>query len=186
MYLAHFAFFEYDLLQTRFISAGILTLFLPAILILWKEKNEWLFSKRDRLVKFVLYAIWIVFFGGLIFPHIPQHLGGSKPKISSVVASTSTLENLSIMGVTLADAGEGKQRVQTIPMCKIYQNRDSVIFGVVRDTGSEIISNRVLILNKVQVEAESVTPDDPQQYTQICRLIREVYGIKEGVVTETR
>ncbi len=202
-YLGHFSFFEFDLLQTRFISAGILIL-LPVILLasfLSLFTKIKLIEEVPFFMKVILFLVWFSFFNVVLFPFIPQSLGGARPYVVSVVPTHDTTADFPTMGVSLAPVPNGIKGIQTVNGCKIYENNNLLILGfiyepVVSTTTSgtyvKTQSNRVLTIYKEHIEAMSILPQDfplifnkaasssvtlMTMYTGVCDTVRRAYGI---------
>ncbi|MEK7641502.1 MAG: hypothetical protein AAB365_00745 [Patescibacteria group bacterium] len=164
LYLGHFGIFEYDLLQTRFLSAGTLILFPPILTIgIWK----WVrirFSKTNFLLKFSCLLIWIYIFSNFFFPFIPQWLGGAKPYLASIIADEEELEKLRVLGISFAEAPEKSRHIETARVCKIYENRDIFLLGFstpsLNEHGLQTKVNRVLSINRSNIKALSILPQN--------------------------
>ena len=124
IFLRQFGYFEYNLLQTRFISAGILfSIYLSFLLHLvdmirkrFTKKRKKPFLQWIKEKKFLVCSIIIVFlfvFSFEVFPITAQYFGGAKPIPASLVADIDTLKLLADFGVQLVENGEGKESRQT-------------------------------------------------------------------------
>ncbi len=161
-YLSRFSFFEYNLLQTRYISAGILFWFLVfiiyIILFLIKKSLIWCTFKIRKDFSFfqrISFACVIIIFYFLIFlPYIfqitPSYLGGARPIPITLIANPEQIKFLSNFNIPIAKNAAGKQSVQTLQLCNIYQNKDYIILGVV-DLKDIIYVKRVIILRQDQI-----------------------------------
>ena len=141
-FLNSYSFFEYNLLQTRYISAGLLFLFLFGFFVLvltghGKVKRTW---PCIITLFVVVYAVFI--FGA--FPRIPSYMGGAKPFVTAIVATPENLKYLGNLDIKLA-YNAGKAEVETMPLCNLYQNSDFIIVGVV-DEQSDKAKLRVLVI----------------------------------------
>ena len=127
-YLLSFGFFEFNIVQLRFISSGLLFLLPLAILSCLSFAVS-----GSRTVKFILTAVsilvWLFLFIIVIFPVVPQSFGGARPIPTTIIGTTEQIEYLLNFNITTADNGE-KLPVQTKPVCLIYQNQDySLVFN---------------------------------------------------------
>ncbi len=132
IYLSSFGFFEYNLIQIRYLSAG-LAFSLPAIFIV--GISRFLYRKNIRgNFRFVISGLSIlgVIGWGLIFynvfPWIPQYLGGGKPIPTMLIGNPDQIDFLSNFEIKIAENGGGKRSVQTLPVCLLYQNDKYVLF----------------------------------------------------------
>ncbi len=184
-YLSHFSFFEYDLLQTRFLSAGFLILFIPlTIFILIKRFKEFLI-RYNTLQLIFLFLIWVFVFSFFFFSYIPQYLGGAKPYVVSFITNSEISESFKLMGISLEE-GNNKS-VETLKSCKIYENKEIILAGFIfmPSVSTTTFSlpnvktrvNRVLIINKSEIESQSVLPSNNINYQISCEGIRYVYGV---------
>lgn len=189
-YLSHFGFFEFDLLQTRFISAGFLCLAIPGIPLflfgqLWNK-----FSKLNIVWQAVSIFAWAVLFGTFAMSYVPQYLGGSKPFLASVVMEPEMAKAFNLMGYSYPVTDNDS--IETIRGCKIYENRDQVLmgFGIVdkEKTSTTTIAtsgSRVLYIGKEKIQALSVLPQDQSvelygmfESTLVCDSMLKQYGVK--------
>ena len=168
-YLSDFQFFEDQLLQTRFISTGILVLLPPLVLLMiwWTLRDGSCDgTKKDvrRVSDAPSRAVWVLatlffvytwFFSGFIFPIVPQHYGGGKPFPASIIAEKNILDLLSDLTVELAPNGEGKPFRQTTSVCILYSNKDVLLIGVpkISRSGDTLLvsPNRIFTLKKDQI-----------------------------------
>ncbi|MGC9610613.1 MAG: hypothetical protein ABSE68_00055 [Minisyncoccia bacterium] len=145
IYLVRLGFYEFNLIQARYIHAGItfLTLVTPIIfLILWIVR---LLSKKFlSITKPGLYAVYcyfgIVFFllliplyTFLVFPRISQAWGGAQPRVLGIIASEPDIAYLANFGIKNA------YPLITGNLCIAYENQESVII---------LLEDRVLFLKK--------------------------------------
>jgi hypothetical protein len=124
MYLSKFSFFEYDLLQTRFISAGFTCLLVPIIAFLDLNLRD-LFLKQRFPLQLIAYFFWILIYS-FLFPSIPQALGGSQPFAVSLIGSEEQILFLNQLNLESAQGS----KVQTLPVCEIYSNNSTIIVGI--------------------------------------------------------
>ena len=126
-------FFEYNLIQIRFLSAGLL-LSLPIVLILAATyfPLKTIAAKRKTIesiigsITGILIGFWVPFLF-MFFPYIPQYLGGAKPIPVSFIGTPAQIKFLENFDVPSIENGE-KESVQTFPVCLIYQNDQYVLF----------------------------------------------------------
>lgn len=161
--LASYSFFEYSLLQTRYISAGLLFLFflIPIIFLLILIFKKWfikiiLIFKKNKLgfllwilaIYLIMYFLIILALGfsSYFFKKIPQNLGGGKPFVTAMMSTPETIEYLSNFNVE-SIRNSGNPEVETVPVCNLYQNEDLVIIGV-----KMIISKESTIVNGKSAE----------------------------------
>lgn len=169
LHLARFGYFEYDLLQTRFISAGILVSLSSLILFMLIVFIVKLFSHRaysffvdHQGIFLLLFTLAVIVSGVFVFPTIPQYLGGGRPYLGSIIVDESASNEYKEMGLMISD-------VESLRGCKIYENRNIFIFGFIKNEirydkeGDVLISpDRVLIINRDKIDAVSVLPQgDP-------------------------
>lgn len=80
-YLSHFGFFESNLLQTRFLSAGLLILSLPLAIFFFSEKIRNAFNSYKISRQIFLFIIWVLFFGQCFSPIYPNIGEGQSPML---------------------------------------------------------------------------------------------------------
>lgn len=117
IYLSTFSFFEYNLIQIRYLSAGIL-LWLPVFLLYFFIKNK---------KYFYFSAIVSMFLVILCFPLIPQYIGGARPIPIMILGSSDQISFLNNYNVRKTE-NAGQDSVQTGTVCLIYQNDNYVLF----------------------------------------------------------
>jgi len=160
-YLGSYGFFEINVLQTRFISAGLIFILPVTLLFLFVNKE----GKDFFTIKFTVWFI-LYFFGYslLLFQHIPQAYGGAKPFPVSILGSQEQIIYLNMFN--LASAKDST--TQTVPVCELYSDGEKMIIGVSTIDGLKITSQRVMILNKNEtkgfqpmapMEAENIRKD---------------------------
>lgn len=133
-YLSHFGFFEYNLIQTRFLSTGLF-LWLPCALILiisifLLEKIPIKYVTLRGIINFgggAFIGIWFSLFP-LLFPLVQQVFGGGKPVPASIIGTPEQIAFLANFDIPAADNATGKKSVQTLPVCVIYQNDQHILF----------------------------------------------------------
>ena len=142
VYLSHFGFFEYNLIQIRFLSAGLLW-WLPIILVILIEVSisRIINSTRKKLQELVgfffgvLVGLWFISLPLFLFPLIPQYFGGAEPIPTSIIGTPDQIGFLKNFDIPSAD-NAGKASVQTFPICLIYQNDQYVLFLTTTLTGT--------------------------------------------------
>src|SRR3989338_148320 len=177
-YLGRFGFFEYELIQTRFFSAGFMsvTILSLIVLVVWRllktvnyEKRLWkIFLNLPILyqisILIFILCTWTLYFSTSVFPLLPQHWGGARPQIVSIIASSSTIDYLRVMNILPVNAGAGKNPIESEKICLLYQNKEFLLLGHSNveinqeATLATTSPNRVLILKREQIEALSVIP----------------------------
>lgn len=155
-FLSRYGIFEYDFLQTRFLSAGLLWLLPFLVLLIISQiieiNNKWL------LIFCLTCVVWFIFFPKFIFPKFPPYLGGAKPIPVSIIGSEDQIKHLSNFNMTPLPTGDNKDSVQTMPVCNIYQNKDFIIVGVLEfRENKEFVPMRVLTLKLDQIGGFSTT-----------------------------
>jgi hypothetical protein len=127
-YLSGFGFFEYNLIQIRFLSAGLFVL-LPTVF--FTEFAIFLSGRtRNDITSYALFSfalIWIPL-SFLVFPLAPQFLGGAKPIPSTIIGTTEQIKYLSNFGIWTPQDQSEKSIVQSNPVCLIYQNEKYILF----------------------------------------------------------
>ena len=156
-HLVHYGFFEYNLLQTRFISAGFLILFpLVSPFYIFPKGLSWVINKNNSTAVwrflFVILAILYLFLSvNYLFPKFSQKIGGAAPFPLSIVADQTTLKTLEDFGVKPGD-NANKTSLQTQSVCAIYSNEDFLIFGITKvDDNGVFRIDRFLVLKKEKV-----------------------------------
>jgi hypothetical protein len=162
-YLAQFGFFEYDFLQTRFLSTGLLTVifvFLPFVILIRPlrknaPENRSLKMKLAEYFIIFLLANWYFFFVLVLFPNIPQFFGGAYPFVKSIVADPTEIAFLQDLDIPSSPNAEGKSSIQTNYVCEIYSNREVIILATM---GREGNSMRALMLQKTDFKGSQAIP----------------------------
>lgn len=157
--LRQLGFFEYQLIQTRFLSAGLLILS-PFILLflIWPKllKSLMSFINNSSVSRFILVVIFLIYcflFINFFFPLIPQYFGGGRPISAGIVATQDKLQILNDFGATLGDNAD-KKAIQTKGLCIFYQNSDVLLLGIPKNEYNElsnkisILQGRILIMSK--------------------------------------
>lgn len=131
-YLSSYGFFEFNVIQARYLSTGLLflvPLFICAtfFIIILKSKF-WNIPKFLLLLLFsMLFVYWLFGFKDYFF-NLPQYLGGARPIATSIIASPDEIVYLANFGISAAENAKGKPPVQTSPICLIYQNDEYALF----------------------------------------------------------
>ncbi|MDO8561097.1 MAG: hypothetical protein Q7R91_02690 [bacterium] len=133
-FLSHFGFFEYNLLQTRFVSAGVLFIS-PVVLCLVLYK---FFQIEVDFKIYEVAALLLVYFFVFVileFPLMPQYFGGARPFATSLIGTKEQIKYLRNFGIQSEKNVEGEESIQTKPVCQIYQNNEFIIVGVAMPEG---------------------------------------------------
>lgn len=145
LYLVRLGFYEFNLIQARYIHSGItfLLVFIPSFaLFVWIAKHlsmKFQFVKKFFISQIALYFGVILFFYLIIlytlfiFPRISQAWGGAQPRVLSIIASESDIEYLANFGIKMPSS------VITQNLCIAYENQEFVII---------LLENRVLSVKK--------------------------------------
>lgn len=165
-HLSNYGFFEYNLLQVRYLSAGFLPAFLLLIIIALTKK-----IKKIIFYIFLLIFLLIYFFVyvKIFFPEWPPYFGGAKPFVISIIANPEQIKMLENFNVEPTPNAGGKDSVETIKVCNLYQNNDFVVIGVTdkdvlceteksNNTNNFAKPKRVLILNRDDISGFSIIP----------------------------
>lgn len=156
IFLGVYGFFEFNLLQTRFVSAGLMFLLISSTLyfvILRKKPEDLLNFQKRKLVYFIIYFL---FYAYLIFPTLPQAIGGAAPFGVFLLGSEDQISYLVKFNIpTTPDS-----KVETTPVCEIYSNTEQLVIGAsslnLQQTGygtfsAQITGQRVMILHQNQI-----------------------------------
>ncbi len=161
IHLSTYGYFEYDLIQTRFLSTGTLILIIfsiPALFsysLLSSLKKDTLSAFFFRSIFGFIFAVSFVLFVQYLFPKISQSYGGAYPFTKWLIADPDEIEFLSNFNL-LTERNGDKRSVQTGLVCEIYSNRDIMIVGA---RGEEGNNKRILILRKEYLKGfQSVPP----------------------------
>lgn len=154
IYLGQYGFFEYNFLQTRYISAGIIFI-LPLFLLFYPFSKIIREDGQGRFVFLTCFFVFLFIFAKFIFPRIPQYLGGGKPTFVSLLGdSAEQMPYLQNFDIGLQKNGE-KGSVQTEATCLFYQNQEIVLIGVTswkQENNSLLVSpRRIISLKKDQI-----------------------------------
>lgn len=156
-YLLPFGIFEYNLIQTRFVSAGAL-FWIPIIALLLLSRlieRRSNFSELDKLssrsLLAALLAFWVIMLPTSLFQQIPSYAGGARSIPVSVIGSPGQIEYLENFGVHTYSNGEGNDPIQTTPLCLVYQDDDRAIlfFATYSGAKNELpVDSRVIDISK--------------------------------------
>jgi hypothetical protein len=140
-YLVQLGFYEFNIIQARYIHTGILFLILVAPVIFFiyiilkkiKVKNK----KISSILLFYCLAIFSLFFlfvySLFVFPRISQAWGGAQPRVLSIIASETDIEYLASFGI------QPSSPVITQNLCVAYENQEFILI---------LLGNRVLSVKK--------------------------------------
>lgn len=133
-YLFNLGFSEFEMIQTKFLSAGILffVLFFFVFSLAWliykllsyHNKYEHVLKKfkfAAILVGLIIYFLILFIFSVLFFPKIPFFLGGAEPQIQSIIGPEEQIKLLPTFAIATASPQ------QTENLCIAYENNDSFI-----------------------------------------------------------
>lgn len=193
-YLSNFGFFEFDLLQTRFVSAGFLCLVIPVIILVTSSKSRDKFSRLNIVTQSLCFFIWAIFFGTVVFSYVPQYLGGAKPFLASVVMEPDMVRAFKLMGYSYPVSDTDS--IETIRGCKIYENKEQVLmgFGVIDNektstTTIAATNARLLYISKNKIQALSVLPQNQltdlynlSEYELLCSPLLMLYDVRPGLI----
>ena len=131
-YLGDFGFFEYNLIQARYISAGLL--FIIIWIIVSRVIIFFLHRFRKHEIRIIyknaialLIIISLVYFSTEVFLLVPQWLGGGKPVATSILGTSEQIEYLKDLNF-FPISNAGNPSIQT-RACLFYQNNDYVLIG---------------------------------------------------------
>lgn len=143
--LIPFGFFEYNLLQTRFIAAGFIYIFILFLIILLIDAILYRlgFSQiKTSFVVIIILSLGLILFYLFKFPKIfiytPQWLGGGRPIPTTILGTEEQIEYLAGLGVQTVE-NSNKKPVQTGQICLIYQNDSYIVFQTANENGARNI-----------------------------------------------
>lgn len=159
IYLSRLGFFEYQIIQTRFVLTGLAFLvFLVCagglVMVLGKFLSMCAyFSHSQFLDSFSIYVFFylgliflILFFPIFYFPMLSPALGGGQPRMLSIIADEKEIQYLAQFGVRIAKGSS----IQTVNYCIAYENDAKIVV---------LLKNRVLELKKENIKGfSSLTP----------------------------
>lgn len=136
--LIPFGFFEYNLLQVRFIAAGLLYILILLIVIVLIDCVLFSFgvfeiSKSSIVLIVFLLSIIVLIFFQTLFIYLPQWIGGGRPIPTTILGTEEQIEYLGSLGIKMADNG-GKKSIQTGLICLIYQNDRYIVFQSINES----------------------------------------------------
>lgn len=164
LYLSLFGYFEYNFLQTRFLSGGAAAIMIIGTLdvliiglmyFLFAKPFNFLKSKCRLFFKFenqlylyfisVLVVSSFLFYAAFIFPLLPQYLGGARPVVASLLSDPEGIEYLNNFNIRSAPNADLKKSVQTLPICILYQSDKYLFLGVQYTQGGQSVIRNLLI-----------------------------------------
>lgn len=158
-HLSQFGFFEYNLVQVRFISAGILFFLFPFLFFfagIYNKKIKEYSCIQGSIMLLIVVWFWFV---PTHFYEISQVVGGGKPIPTALIGTIDQMKYVENFNVELAPNSNGKDSVQTSihnPICLIYENDKYAIFAiqtesvenVTETTATLLVKGRVITLSK--------------------------------------
>ncbi len=186
-YLNSFGFFEYNIVQLRYFSAGLLFVFVCLIpflvfyifLVRFIHKTTPLIILR--LVLVALFLWWSIYFVNHFFPQIPQYWGGIRPLPVSIIGSQEQIIFLSNFNILPAENGSSSPSVQTKAVCLVYQNDDYVLIFNASDVKLSTETNMASVENirAIEIQKNSFigiqSMNDPVSNNQ-CELSKLLYN----------
>ena len=139
-FLTNFGLFEFNLLRTQFISAGILAV------VCFYFYLRFIFITRTLDWRYFRYALvftyWIYLFPLIIFPLVPQWIGGGKPIITSLVGTSTQIMYLEdSFQIPSEPNSEGKKPpIQTRPACLFFARENRSVIGPATGTVGRIVA----------------------------------------------
>mgnify|MGYP001595164768 CR=1 FL=1 len=113
--------------------------------------------------------LWMIIYSSVIFPYIPQLLGGGQPRAISFIVEEKSAEILNSFGIVL---GEG-EKYQTPPTLCIVHENSGLVFVALED--------RILALYKSLLTGYVSLPGPKQQNEQKCIFIATEWS-KKGLL----
>lgn len=178
-FLSQYSFFEYNLLQTRYISAGLLfllptglfflALFVVESLVIsyCKLQKTKLYKVIRNVVGAIIFILFLIMFL-VIFGEIPPYLGGAKPFVTAIMTTPEQIEYLKNFNIKVPK----NSSVETMPLCNIYQNNDYVIVGVVEKT-TDHITLRVLVIKQALILGFNQRTRYEEGEKEICNYFKD-------------
>ncbi len=159
IYLSTFGFFEYNLVQIRYLSAGII-LWTPVFLFYFLVKNKKVFC-----ILTIISIMAVI----CLFPLIPQYIGGAKPIPTMILGAPDQITFLSNYDVRKTE-NAGRDSVQTGAVCLIYQNDNYILFFNATDIGTtqQIVKIRILSITRDKFSGFQQAVDEDYSKMQ-CR-----------------
>ncbi len=174
VYLSQFGYFESSFLQTRFLSAGItMTIiylaYIGSLIKIYNLIKNSLYAKNfsaDMLGTMLVVVLFVPWYSYVIFPRIPQFLGGAHPFAKSIIASEDEIRYFSSLNLIPTPNSGGTNPIQTEYLCEIYNNENITIIGK-----SSMGNFRVLILKKDLFKGFQVVPLYLESYirSEVCK-----------------
>lgn len=179
-YLVRLGFYEFNLIQARYIHSGItfliisIIILIPYLLIVWVVKL--LLTKIQFVKKYyleitlyfgiLLFSVWIITYTLLIFPFISQAWGGAQPRILSIIASEDDIRYLANFNIKTPSS------VITENLCIAYENQDSIII---------LLENRVLSIKKENLKGFNSLPAKTRDERLIyCSRLARSWVLNQG------
>lgn len=161
--LIPFGFFEYNLLQVRFIAAGFVFLLILFILILILDFILSRFNEYEIQIPVVLIIVLLLgviqfCFFQKIFIYIPQSFGGGRPIPTTILGTEEQIGYLSGLGVRGADNGD-KKSIQTQPVCLVYQNDAYIVFQSINQSDNKISARNIPLSRDKFIGFSSIDPN---------------------------
>lgn len=130
IYLQRLGFYPDALFQARYVLTGTLFIFCTILVLPFLLKN-----KNNKVSVIRRFILWFIFFTFFIFPFLPAWLGGSLPKMVSIISTEEYISYLNKFGIK---NGSGSS-IQTQNLCVVYEDNNSII---------TVLEDRILSLNK--------------------------------------
>lgn len=135
-YLNRFGLSEFNFLQARFISAGILAVVifcLPYYLLLRLKSNKYLVAALSLLYLFY-------FFPAIILPFVPTSFGGGRPIVTSLIGTPEQIKYLEDNFNIPSEKNGENARVQTMPLCLFFEREDRVVIGPLYSSVGRVVT----------------------------------------------
>lgn len=173
-FLGHYGYFEFDFLQTRFVSAGLAFL-LPIVtiilLLITFGKQPLIWSRKKVLVSVYVAIVYFLIYAFAVFPLLPQALGGARPFAVTLLGNSEQISYLNMFNLQAIPGSA----VQTVPICEIYSNSTVIIIGALSFDGQLQsgkapipIGARVMILH--QSELKGTQPVEVSKEAEIHKI----------------
>lgn len=137
-FLSNFGLFEFNLLQTKFISAGIWAVLSFYLLYVWKLHTA---RKSFAIVIFLIYIFSV--FPLIVFPLIPSSYGGGMPILTSLIGTSDQIkyfdENFEI---PKEKNKNNLLSVQTQPICLFFEREDRMVVGSISASTLRVVTLR--------------------------------------------
>lgn len=141
-----YGYFEFEIIQARYIPAGIAFFILSTpLLILFHLLLKILQIILEKILKtkntlksvvtifnsIFLTVLIIIVYALLYFPTREEYLGGAKPIFISLLGDPEQMRFLNEFNMGIEDNSAGNPGVQTKPVCRLYENKDNILIGVI-------------------------------------------------------